>query len=128
MGCILPAIVHPRLVGVFIENYSFGSTGNVFQIAENTGSIKSKLYKAGFDIHVIPPTVVKKHATGHGAAKKEGMYEAFVKRTGVELMKMYQPKAKNVGSPVGDLVDAFFIAMCGWDGIGLNTAGDPNEE
>ena len=34
---------------VFIEDYSFGSKGRVFNLAENTGLLKHKLYKKNMD-------------------------------------------------------------------------------
>lgn len=109
-------------VVVYIEDYSFGSKGKTFHIAENTGMVKNKLWKTGYPINPIPPTVIKKFGHGKGNATKDQMYEAFVKETGVDLMKLYQPKAKNVGSPVGDLVDSYFICKYGYQQT-LNTVG-----
>lgn len=105
-------------VEIFIEDYSYGSTGRVFGIAENAGLVKHKCYKRGWPISPIPPTVIKKFASGKGNARKEGMFAAFLQDTGVDLMKIYSPKAQNVGSPVGDLVDAFYI--CKYGVMGLN--------
>lgn len=127
LRCIVAHVDDPN-VGVFIEDYSYGSKGKTFHIAENAGLVKHKLFKQGFNIQPIPPTVIKKHATGKGNATKESMYEAFVLRTGVELMKSYQPKAKSVGSPVGDIVDSYYVALCGYEGVGLNTPSEPHEE
>ena len=100
---------------VYIEDYSFGSKGKVFHIAENAGLLKHKLWRAGVEIHPIPPTVIKKFATGKGNAKKEGMHEAFTIDTGFDLVTMYQPKASKVGSPVGDIVDSFYICKYGFE-------------
>lgn len=98
---------------VFIEGYSMGSKGQVFNIGENTGILKNKLWNFGFDIFVVPPTVIKKFATGKGTATKEKMYESFVEKTKVNLMALYQPKAEFVGSPVGDIVDSYFLCEFG---------------
>ena len=103
----------PKSATVFIEDYSFGSKGKVFHIAENAGLVKHKLWKLGHPIHPIPPTVIKQFATGKGNAKKEAMHKAFTIDTGYDLMSMYQPKAANVGSPVGDIVDSFYICKYG---------------
>lgn len=100
---------------VFIEDYSFGSKGLVFNIAENTAVLKHKLWKAGYPITAIPPTTIKKFAFTKGNATKDQMYEAFLKETGVELMHIYQPKAESVGSPVGDIVDSFYICKYGYE-------------
>ena len=99
---------------VYLEDYSFASKGKVFHIAENTALVKHKLYKLGVEIHTIPPTVIKKFARGKGVGTKDQMHEAFVKETGIKLLPIYQPKAEEVGSPTGDLVDSFFICKYGY--------------
>lgn len=104
----------PRRATVFIEDYSFGSKGKVFHIAENAGLVKHKLWKLGHNITPIAPTVIKKFATGKGNATKEQMYEVFVNETGVKLLPLYQPKSLKVGSPVGDIVDSYFICKYGY--------------
>lgn len=95
---------------IYIEGYSMGSKGRVFAIAENTAIIKHLMWKNGNTIVSVPPTTVKKFATGKGNADKQMMYEAFVKQTGIELNKLMFGD-KKVGSPVTDIVDAYFIAQ-----------------
>ena len=97
---------------VFIEDYSFGSKGRVFHIAENCGILKHKLWKKGFNINVVPPTVIKKFATGKGNADKEKMYEAFTLKHG-QIFATLCGNTK-IGSPISDLVDAYFLAGYGW--------------
>lgn len=94
---------------ISIEGYSMGSRGRVFNLAENCGLLKWQLYKQQKDFILIPPTVVKKFATGKGNANKQAMYEAFVKETGVPLHEILTPKRKDVSSPVTDIVDAYYI-------------------
>jgi hypothetical protein len=106
---------------VFIEGYAMGASGRVFEIAENTAILKHKLWFRGIPINIVPPTVVKKFATTKGNATKPMMYEWFLKDTGVPLMSLYQPKAAIVGSPVGDIVDSYYICSYGWTQLGLNT-------
>jgi len=96
-------------VVVLIEDYSFGSKGKVFNLAENCGIMKYMLYKAGYKFFTVPPTVVKKYATGKGNATKDKMYEQFVADTGVDLHKIISPTTK-LGSPSTDIVDAWYIA------------------
>lgn len=91
---------------VYIEDYSFGSKGKVFHIAENTGLAKWKLWKRGHGIVKVAPTVIKKFATGKGNAKKEQMYEAFEKSTGIKFTV-----GKTVGSPWSDIVDSYWLAQ-----------------
>ncbi len=93
---------------VLIEDYSFASTGKVFHIAENCGLLKYKLYKAGYKFYTVPPTVVKKYATGKGNADKQSLYNTFTEKTG-EYLLPYVSKTGKVGSPASDIVDSFFI-------------------
>lgn len=96
-------------IHIMIEDYSFGSKGKVFHIAENCGLLKYLLYKNGYKFSTVPPTVVKKFATGKGNAKKENMYEAFVAETGLDLHNIISPTTK-LGSPTTDIVDAWYMA------------------
>jgi len=101
-----------KLVGcdyIALEGYSFGSSSNrLFQIAENTGLLKYKIYHSGTPLDVIPPSQVKKYATGKGNANKEAMYLSFKDDTFVDLKDLLNVTAKNCG-PVYDIVDSYFI-------------------
>jgi hypothetical protein len=100
----------------FIEDYSFGSKGRVFHIAENCGLLKHKIWEFGFKQHVVAPTVIKKFATGKGNADKEKMVEAFIAETKLDLQKLLFPN-KKLGSPVTDIVDSYYIAKYGYEYI-----------
>ena len=90
-----------------IEDYSFGSTGRVFHIAENLGLLKYKLkIECGWDYTLIAPSVIKKFATDKGNANKELMLSAFQEDTGVNLEILFDTKSK---SPISDVADAYFI-------------------
>ncbi|MBC8430056.1 MAG: hypothetical protein H8D92_01530 [Pelagibacteraceae bacterium] len=95
---------HPTIQ---IENYSYGSTGRVFHIAENLGLLKYKLkMECGWDYTLLPPSVIKKFATDKGNANKDLMLEAFEKDTGANLPKIFDTTSK---SPISDVADAYFI-------------------
>ena len=90
-----------------IEDYSFGSTGRVFHIAENLGLLKYKLkIECGWDYTLVAPSVIKKFATDKGNANKELMLGAFQEDTGVNLEVLLDSSVK---SPITDIVDAYFI-------------------
>ncbi len=90
-----------------IEDYSFGSTGRVFHIAENLGLLKYKLkIECGWDYTLLAPSVIKKFATDKGNANKEMMLGAFQGDTGVNLGELFESSAK---SPISDVADAYFI-------------------
>ena len=106
---------------VYIEGYAFATSGksHVRSVAENSGLLKYKMYKAKQPFTSVPPTVIKKYATGKGNANKEVMYEAFNAEllTPPDLKSILKPKSKKLTSPVTDLVDAYFIAKWGWEDL-----------
>lgn len=94
---------------IALEDYSMGSKGKVFHIAENTGMLKHYLWRQNYEYILVPPTVLKKNATGKGNAKKEQMYEFFLSQTAVDLSKIMGQTGK-LDSPVTDIVDAYYLA------------------
>lgn len=95
---------------VCIEGYSFGSTGRVFNIAENTGILKDRIWEFGVDFEVAAPSAIKKYATGKGNANKEQMYEKFCEdNPKVDLKGLLTPRASKVINPVSDIVDSYYI-------------------
>lgn len=70
---------------VVIEGYSFGSRGRaVFSIGELGGCVRLGLHENGFPIVDIPPSNLKKFATGKGNASKDLVLVEAVKRLGYE--------------------------------------------
>lgn len=96
-------------VHIAIEGYSLNSKGKIDSIIENAAVMKYSLYVAGFDYSLVPPTTVKKFATGKGNAKKEGMFSSFFHDTGWDLTEVMTPTKASIGSPVSDIVDAYYI-------------------
>jgi Holliday junction resolvasome RuvABC endonuclease subunit len=97
---------------VYLEDYSMGSKGRVFHIAECAGLLKYNLYKFDIPFVTVPPTVLKKFAFGKGNAKKEDMYTAFLRDTNIDIKKLLTPNRK-LGSPETDIVDSYFLARYG---------------
>ena len=97
---------------VYIEDYSFGSTGRIFNIAENTGILKYNLWKQGVEIYTIPPTVVKMMATGKGNANKEQMQLSFIEETKVDIKQMLSLTEKQ-WNPSSDIIDSYYICKFG---------------
>ncbi len=101
-----------RLMGcdqIAIEGYSMGSKGRVFHIAENTGILKYKIYNLGIPLEIVPPTTVKKFATGKGNADKGMMHNSFMAETHNNLRKEITPNKTSIGNPVSDIVDSYYI-------------------
>ena len=94
---------------VAIEDYSYGSKGKVFHIAENTGLLKWKIWNADIEYKLIAPTEIKKFATGKGNANKEKMYESFLQETSRNLQEELVIKSEKIGNPTSDIVDSYYI-------------------
>jgi Holliday junction resolvasome RuvABC endonuclease subunit len=94
---------------VAIEDYSYGSTGKVFHIAEYCGLLKWKLWQAEIPYTLLSPSAIKKFATGKGNANKEGMYSSFCEESEYNLQEELLIKTTKVGNPTSDIVDAYYI-------------------
>lgn len=94
---------------VVIEGYSFGSVGRVFNLAENCGLLKYKLWKGKVHFDVAAPTTIKKFSTGKGNANKERMQEAFIAETSVDV-KFILGISDKQWNPSSDIIDAYFLA------------------
>lgn len=93
---------------VAMEGYAFGAKGLVFHIGECGGIIKNRMWANGIRFEVVPPTALKKHATGKGNSDKSGMNDAFVSLTGYDVRTALGCTEKQ-WNPSSDVVDAFFL-------------------
>ena len=90
---------------VILEGYAMGaSKGLVFNIAENGGLLKHKMWKNKIKFDTPSPGEIKKFFNGKGNAKKEDMYQSFLKLTGNDLSCVGLSIAD---SPICDIVDSF---------------------
>ena len=92
----------------FIEGYAFGANNQREALGELGGVLRLALYDAGIPIVVIPPTILKKFATGRGTADKVAM--------AVQLMKEF-----GISYPTTDQTDAHWLAVFGRAYLGLIT-------
>jgi len=117
-----------KVTNVYLEDYSYGSKGKVFEIGENTGVLKYVLWKSSFadvTLHLVSPTAVKKFATGKGSSDKWGMMEAFEKKTGYNIHNEITPDKETGTSPSSDIVDSFWILKYGeHDALSRNKPSD----
>lgn len=114
----LTLLDHYQVEHVFIEGYSMGSKGRVFNIAENTGLLKYKLWLQDYNTHVYAPTQIKKFATGKGNANKELMQTEFISETGYNLKQMFNQSEKQ-WNPSSDVIDAYWITKLGSNDLRL---------
>lgn len=96
---------------VAIEGYSMGSrTGAICDISECGGILRYVLHSNGIKFTEYAPSNIKKYATGKGNAKKEALHDSFLEETGIDFRPLFQPRAKNIGNPLSDIIDSYFIA------------------
>ena len=112
--------VIPRDAKVFMEGYSYASSGVVFDIAENTGLLKHKLWTFAQEIVLFSPPSIKKFASGKGNSNKIAMFDAFLKETCFDLQKTF---SCNIGdSPMSDIIDSYYVAKLGFNTLsGINS-------
>lgn len=102
-----------KIESVYIEDYSFSSTGLVYHIGENAGLLKHKIWKENVPFTKVPPTVIKKHFSGKGNASKQQMYNAFFEKTNIDLTKVFNVAEDS--SPISDVVDAYALSCLATD-------------
>lgn len=106
---------NPELI--VLEDYAFGANGRLTQLSENAGTLKVKLFEhyPQIPLRIVAPTTMKKFATGRGIATKDDVWAAFIKRRpdAAPWAALCHPKATRIGSPVGDIADAYFLAKYG---------------
>jgi len=105
----------PKNSSVFLEGYSFSSKGVVFDIAENTGLLKHKLYSSKIITGIFPPSRIKKFASTKGNANKILMYESFLAETGIRLEQTFDCKIGD--SPISDIIDSYYVCKLGYSDI-----------
>jgi len=98
---------------VTLEGYAFAGNGRVFEIAENAGLLKYKMWKNNILFQTIPPSKIKKYAVGKGNADKNMMYDKFVEETKVDYKSLFAFKKQKIDSPLSDIADSYWICKYG---------------
>lgn len=70
---------------IILEGYSFGSQGNATTWTHEYGALLRESLSQRFDVREVPPTTIKKFATGKGNADKMAVAVAITKRWGLTL-------------------------------------------
>lgn len=105
----------PKNSIIFLEGYSYSSKGVVFDIGENTGLLKHKIWTRNIKINSISPSSIKKFATGKGNANKLLMYENFIEETEFDISSKID--CHEGESPMSDIIDSYYIAKFGFNQI-----------
>jgi hypothetical protein len=90
---------------LFLEGYAMGAKWGREAQGEWSGQVRRIVYRAGWHIVLVPPTVLKKYVTGSGAADKDAMRMHVLKRWGYE-------------SSDNDDADAFALLQLGVEYLG----------
>jgi Holliday junction resolvasome RuvABC endonuclease subunit len=126
--CVRWIEAHDATRDIYIEDYAFAATGRVFHIGENTGIFKHYCDQSAIAYHPIPPTVIKKFATGKGNADKVRMTDAFlaahpIAQTWLTILFPRLTETQAIAkSPLSDLADAYWIARYAYDQLIQNGA------
>ncbi len=101
----------PRPTVVIVEGYSLNSPGRLalVRLGEIGGLVRSRLFEMDLPYHEIPPSSVKRFATGNGNADKAKMVAAAI-------------EAGARGSVNNDEADAFHLRRMGRCVYGGDTA------
>lgn len=90
-----------------VEGYAFGRPNVMAPMGELGGVVKLALYMDGIETLIIPPTRVKKFATGRGQAKKDEVRLSVYKRWGFE-------------AKTNDEIDAYVLVRIGMAYAGMD--------
>lgn len=95
---------------ISVEDFSFASVGNTFDIGAFVGLVKYTLYQMNKKIRLYPPTSVKKFFTNRGTASKLEMWERW-KTEGLDDLDYLGEITESKGKPIlSDCVDAYALA------------------
>lgn len=79
-----PDALFPVADLVVVEGYAYGRANQAHQAGELGGVIRLALHEAAIPFVIVPPSSLKKLATGNGGAKKEAVLAAAIRRLGYQ--------------------------------------------
>jgi hypothetical protein len=97
---------------IALEDYAYGGSGNITDLAEFCGFVKLKQYSDNKKLRVYDIPSIKMFATTFGNSDKLSMYQAFLKENALkpDISKMPVVAKGNGVSPTSDIVDAYWIS------------------
>lgn len=104
---------------IFMEDLAFSSIGNATRQLGGlqyviVTSIRKQLNR---EVTLVPPTTLKKFATGKGNSKKDEMYISLPS----DVKDLLTAKKFKKTKGLGDVVDAYWLAMYGANKINVAT-------
>ena len=113
---------------VLIEGYAYGRTNRAHGMGELGGVVRVYMLLHGLRLVVVPPTVIKKFATGKGNAGKGDMLVSAVRRLGLEtgnhniadaqwLLAMGMCKYGLEGAPAMPKAQMDVLEKVDWEGV-----------
>lgn len=97
---------------IALEDYAYGGSGNITDLAEFCGFVKLKQYSNNKKIRIYDIPSIKMFATTFGNSDKLSMYQAFLKETEMkpDISKMPVVTKGHGVSPTSDIIDAYWIS------------------
>jgi crossover junction endodeoxyribonuclease RuvC len=95
-----------------LEGYAFGRTNQAHQMGELGGVVRLALYQSNVPMAVVPPSSMKKFATGKGNAGKEEVTAAAIRRLGFD-------------GHDNNVADAMWLLEMALHGYGISTLSLP---
>ena len=102
---------------VAIEGYAHGRPNQAHYLGELGGVLRLSLHDAGVAYVDVPPSVLKRYATGRGNADKQAMQMAATKRLGYDNEK-----------PDDNIVDAMWLRALAMDAYGHPVCSVPKAQ
>lgn len=101
-------ILEEKIEYLVLEGMSFSSSGISLRVL---GAVYYSLlilcYKHGIEFQEIPPTTLKKFATGSGKAKKKDMWDNLPE----EIKSKIESKNKTIKSGKHDICDSYWLGV-----------------
>lgn len=111
---VLGVVQRNNVAAIHLEAHALTTANplSFIKLVENAALLKYLLYKEAIPVMTIPPSVIKKFATGRGNAKKDQMVARFEAEQGINLRQIFGLKSTaKTSSPLHDIVDSYYIAM-----------------
>lgn len=98
---------------VALEDFAFGGTGRLTDLAESVGMIKASLYARQIPLRMYNVFVIKKFALGKASNDKDLMVYKFIDTYKNKIKSDLSKIDDNTlfKNPYNDIIDAFFICL-----------------
>lgn len=110
-----------KVSDVALEGYSMGSKGQVFNIGENTGVLKNRLFESKIKFMVPSPKTIKAFARNFLLKEDQRINGKLINMDKEQMIKAYNivtnrdlhdiMGSPSSGSPLSDIADSYFLSL-----------------